>query len=81
VGGLAGALHRHATDRPSEWRIGLDARADAAAVLVRAMADGVIRGRETDLLVWLTNRPTGSWKNFRPAPHCRRLVPAPPLTG
>jgi hypothetical protein len=61
VGGLASALYRHATDGPSESRIDLDVRADAAAVPVRAMADAAIRGRESDLLVWLTNRGTGSW--------------------
>lgn len=75
MGGLASALHRHATDGPSEWRIDLDARADAAAVPVRAMADGVIRGRESDLLAWLTNRPTGSWKKL---PASAALPPAGP---
>jgi hypothetical protein len=54
VGGLASALYRHPTDGPSEWRIDLAVRPDAAAVPVHAMADAAIRSRESGLLVWLT---------------------------
>ena len=53
--GLAGTLHLHATDGPSEWWADLDARADAA-VTGHARADTAVQGTESDLLLWLTNR-------------------------
>ena len=53
--GLAGTLHLHATDGPSEWWVDLDARADAA-VTGHARADTAVQGTESDLLLWLTNR-------------------------
>jgi uncharacterized protein (TIGR03083 family) len=56
VGGLTGTLHLHATDGPSEWWVDLDARAEAAAVPGHARADTAVRGTESDLLLWLTNR-------------------------
>jgi uncharacterized protein (TIGR03083 family) len=56
VEGLAGTLHLHATDGPSEWWIDLDTRADAVAVPGHAKADTAIRGPRSDLLLWLTNR-------------------------
>jgi uncharacterized protein (TIGR03083 family) len=56
VDGLAGTLHLHATDGPSEWWIDLDARADAAPVPRHANADTAVKGTESDLLLWLTNR-------------------------
>ena len=56
VDGLAGTLHLHATDGPSEWWVDLDARAGAAAVPGHARADTAVRGTESDLLLWLTNR-------------------------
>jgi uncharacterized protein (TIGR03083 family) len=56
VGGLTGTLHLHATYGPSEWWVDLDARAEAAAVPGHARADTAIRGTESDLLLWLTNR-------------------------
>jgi len=56
VNGLAGTLHLHATDGPSEWWIDLDARRDAIAIPGHAKADTAIRGTESDLLLWLTNR-------------------------
>ena len=61
VDGLAGTLHLHATDGPSEWWVDLGARADANAVRGHTEADTAIRGTESDLLLWLTNRaPTPS---------------------
>jgi uncharacterized protein (TIGR03083 family) len=60
VGGLTGTVHLHATDGPSEWLVDLDAR-DADAEPGHAEADTAIRGTESDLLLWLTNRfPTPS---------------------
>jgi uncharacterized protein (TIGR03083 family) len=56
VGGLTGSLHLHATDGPSEWWVDLDARADTAAVPRHAKADTAVRGTESDLMLWLTNR-------------------------
>jgi uncharacterized protein (TIGR03083 family) len=56
VDGLTGTLRLHATDGPSQWWVDLDARADAAAVAGHAEADTAIRGTESDLLLWLTNR-------------------------
>lgn len=56
VDGLTGTLHLHATDGPSEWWVDLDARADATAVPGHAKTDTAIRGTESDLLLWLTNR-------------------------
>ena len=56
VGGLTGTLHLHATDGPSQWRVDLDARAEAAAVPGHARADTAVRGTQSDLLLWLTNR-------------------------
>jgi uncharacterized protein (TIGR03083 family) len=56
AGGLAGTLHLHATDGPSEWWVDLDARAGATAVPGHAKADTAVRGTESDLLLWLTNR-------------------------
>jgi uncharacterized protein (TIGR03083 family) len=56
IDGLTGTLHLHATDGPSEWWVDLDARADASAVPGHAKADTAIRGTESDLLLWLTNR-------------------------
>jgi uncharacterized protein (TIGR03083 family) len=55
-----GTLHLHATDGPSEWWIDLDARADAVAIQGHARADTAIRGTESDLLLWLTNRRPAS---------------------
>jgi uncharacterized protein (TIGR03083 family) len=61
VEGLAGTLHLHATDGPSEWCIDLDTRAGAVAVAGHAKADTAIRGTRSDLLLWLTNRePSGT---------------------
>jgi uncharacterized protein (TIGR03083 family) len=61
VGGLTGTLHLHATDGPSEWWVDLDARGGADAVPGHAKADTAVRGTESDLLLWLTNRgPTPS---------------------
>jgi uncharacterized protein (TIGR03083 family) len=54
--GLAGTLHLHATDGASEWWVDLDARASATAVPGHAKADTAVRGTESDLLLWLTNR-------------------------
>ncbi|MGH3153107.1 MAG: maleylpyruvate isomerase N-terminal domain-containing protein [Streptosporangiaceae bacterium] len=59
VSGVTGTLHLHATDGPSEWWVDLDARADAAAVPGHAKADTAVRGTESDLLLWLTNRGSG----------------------
>jgi MDMPI C-terminal domain len=56
VSGLTGSLHLHATDGPSEWWVDLGAGADAAAVPGHAKADTAVRGTESDLLLWLTNR-------------------------
>ena len=53
---MTGSLHLHATDGPSEWWVDLDARADAAAVPRHAKADTAVRGTESDLMLWLTNR-------------------------
>jgi uncharacterized protein (TIGR03083 family) len=61
VDGPAGTLHLHATDGPSEWWIDLGARAGAIAIPRHAEADTAVRGTESDLLLWLTNRaPTRS---------------------
>ena len=60
VSGITGTLHLHATDGPSEWWVDLDARADATAVPGHAKADTAIRGTESDLLLWLTNRGPAS---------------------
>lgn len=61
--GLTGTLHLHATDGPSEWFVDLDAGADAIAIPEHAKADTAIRGTESDLLLWLTNRtPTAGVK-------------------
>jgi uncharacterized protein (TIGR03083 family) len=51
---LKGTLHLHATDRPVEWWIDLDA--SGAAMPEHAKADTAIRGTRSDLLLWLTNR-------------------------
>ena len=56
VGGLTGTLHLHATDGPSQWRVDLDAHAEAAAVPGHARTDTAVRGTQSDLLLWLTNR-------------------------
>jgi hypothetical protein len=56
AGDLTGTLHLHATDGPSEWWVDLDARADAVAVPGHTRADTAVRGTESDLLLWLTNR-------------------------
>jgi uncharacterized protein (TIGR03083 family) len=56
AGELAGTLHLHSTDGPSEWRVDLDARAGASALAGHAKADTAVRGTESDLLLWLTNR-------------------------
>ena len=61
VDGLTGTLHLHATDGPSEWWVDLGARASADPVPGQARADTAVRGTESDLLLWLTNRaPTPS---------------------
>jgi uncharacterized protein (TIGR03083 family) len=60
VSGITGTLHLHAIDGPSEWWVDLDARADAAAIPGHAKADTAIRGTESDLLLWLTNRGPAS---------------------
>jgi uncharacterized protein (TIGR03083 family) len=56
VGGLTGTLHLHSTDGPSEWWVDLDARAEASAVPGHARAETAVRGTESGLLLWLTNR-------------------------
>jgi hypothetical protein len=56
AGAVTGTLHLHATDGPSQWWVDLDARADAAAVPKHAQADTTVRGTESGLLLWLTNR-------------------------
>jgi uncharacterized protein (TIGR03083 family) len=54
TGELAGTLHLHATDGPTEWWIDLDAAGQA--VPAHAKADTAIRGTRSDLLLWLANR-------------------------
>ncbi len=54
--GLAGSLHLHATDGPSEWWIDLDERAGVVAAPAHRKADTAIRATRSDLLLWLTNR-------------------------
>jgi hypothetical protein len=54
VKGLAGTLHLHATDRPGDWWIDLDAQ--GAAISGQENADTAVRGTRSDLLLWLTNR-------------------------
>ena len=51
---LAGTLHLHATDGPSEWWIDLDA--GAATIPGHNMADATVSGTRSDLLLWLVNR-------------------------
>lgn len=58
IDGLTGTLHLHAVDGLSRWSIDLDARADACAARGQAEADTEVRGTESDLLLWLTNRVT-----------------------
>ncbi len=45
-----------ATDGPSQWWVDLDGRAEAAAVPGDARTDTAVRGTQSDLLLWLTNR-------------------------
>jgi len=52
--GLGGTLHLHATDRPAEWWIDLDA--PGSALPEQPEADTAVRGTRSDLLLWLTNR-------------------------
>jgi uncharacterized protein (TIGR03083 family) len=54
VEGLGGTLRLHATDRPAEWWIDLDA--PGSAVPEQAKADTAVRGTRSDLLLWLTSR-------------------------
>lgn len=58
VTGIAGTLHLHATDGPSEWWVDLDAR--EAAVPEHRKGDTAVRGTRSDLLLWLTNRETAA---------------------
>jgi uncharacterized protein (TIGR03083 family) len=54
VEGLSGTLQLHATDRPAEWWIDLDA--PGAALPQQAKASTAVRATRSDLLLWLTNR-------------------------
>jgi uncharacterized protein (TIGR03083 family) len=52
--GIAGTLHLHAVDGPTEWTIDFDD--GGSAVVAHAKADTAIRGTRSDILLWLLNR-------------------------
>ena len=54
VEGVGGTLHLHGTDGPAEWWIDLDAQ--GSILPHNAEADTAVRGTQSDLLLWLTNR-------------------------
>jgi uncharacterized protein (TIGR03083 family) len=53
--GLTGSLHLHATDADGEWTFDLD-HPSVPARREHAKSDTAVRGRASDLLLWLWNR-------------------------
>jgi uncharacterized protein (TIGR03083 family) len=51
---IAGSLHLHATDGPTEWWIDLEAPDSVRPE--HSKADTAVRGTSSDLLLWLNNR-------------------------